>query len=447
MTLECYFSHSWAAEDVPLNVFVWETIADKCLLYVDREGAEGGAYYINRLEELIRKSDVFVSVLAYRTGQQKDDGRPDYRLCCSAASLFEIRLAERARKPRWIIFDDRTGFVPPGSGSDMVVYTPIVADEELHRGGATIRKAGKSWLKSVGRSLKNSATERSRNAALLLDDDAPDAEQVQATVEKGLGGDAGYSRISRIEPFHTDAEAVAILQASSLLVAEVGAPSLRELYGMAHALFIPSIRFMRHDPGAGDIPRLLEGHPGGYQHDLIYAATTADLGAEVSKRAQAMRDSRTPIAEKSAGCAYLRRRLYRKHQLFFSHNLAAGDADLLRLVFDQLESLGVMAWEYRHNNQAGVVWRDELDTALRAATDVAFIFGDEFELSPACSDELKTLLARRAELQSITPFLWGGRIKPNPELANEHHEQLPADKQRAAAVIVDRAVRPLRAKA
>ena len=101
--IEVYLSHSWKIKDVPLNVLVWETIAEDCRLFVDYEGAAGGEYYINRLEEYIRKSDVAVSVLAYREDTVQDDSkRPDYHLKCSPGTLFEIRLSERARKPRWV---------------------------------------------------------------------------------------------------------------------------------------------------------------------------------------------------------------------------------------------------------------------------------------------------------------------------------------------------------
>jgi hypothetical protein len=444
MPLECYFSHSWAPEDVPLNVFVWEAVAGACTLYVDREGAKTGDYFINRLEELIRKSDVFVSVLAYRNVERQNGTWPDYGLSCSPGSLFEIRLAERARKPRWIIYDDRTGFIPPVGSSDKVVYTAVSADEELLRHGETIRAAGEHWLRSVNEGLNHPVTTRSRRATLLVDDQAPDAADVQKAVEQGLRK-AGYMEIDRIEPVHTDAEVVSILQSGSLLVAEVDAPSTRDLYAMAHALFIPSIRFQRDEQKNVEMPRLLDGHPGGYQHDLVLAASRSTLADEVARRATAMRDARAPIVTKEAGCAYLRRSLYRPHRLLFSHNLAVADADLLQLVFARLDELGVRAWEYRHNNQAGVVWKDELQVALQDATDVAFIFGNEYELSAVCADELRTILDRRGrdEIKSITPFLWGGRSRPNPDIADVHHEPLPADKQRAAEVIVDRVVQAL----
>lgn len=441
MQLECYFSHSWSPEDVNLNVFVWETIADACLLYVDREGARGAAYYINRLEELIRKSGVFVSVLAYRNSNSATDPRPDYNLSCSPASLFEIRLAERARKPRWVVYDDRTGFLPHDSHSDQVIYTPISTEEELARGGATIRADGARWLKAVQEALSNDRkSTRSRRAALLLDDDEADVDAVAGTVTRALKR-AGYPETSRIRPEHTDAEAIAILQASSLLVAEIGAPSSREMYGMAHAMFIPTIRFMRQQPA--NMPRLLEGHPGGYQHDLIFVSGSADLGEQVQERAAAMRDPRAALTGIEDGCAYLRSCLYRKHQVFFSHNLGAADAALLANVFHKLHGLGVRAWEYRHNNKAGVDWKQELKSALDQATDVVFILDDDFELSEACTQEIDTIMTRRADIKTITPFLWGSRVRPNPKLSGVHHETLPADKDEAAAVIVDALVQRL----
>lgn len=440
MPLECYFSHSWASQDVALNVIVWETIANACELYVDAEGAETGAYYINRLEELIRKSNVFVSVLAYRVrGHDNPGGRPDYQLSCSAAALFEVRLAERARKPRWVIYDDRTGFVPPAATSDLVVYTPIATAEELQRNGTTLRSEGHQWLQRVGQALRSANPPRNRRAALLIDDRCQDADEVAAATSLALRR-AGYAHVSTIAPVHTDAEMVATLQSSSLLVAEVGAESLREVYGMAHAMFIPTIRFIRSSLAARDLPRLLEGHPGGYQHDLVLGEELAALATEVEKRAEAMRDSRRPITSLSAGCAYLRRRLYRNHRVFFSHNLPAADNDLLKQVFAALDRLGVRAWEYRHNNRAGVVWQEELQLALSEATDVVFILGHEFELSPACVQELDSLLSRRGQLKSLTPFLWGGRERPTPALATLHAESLPNEKQSAARIIVDRLI-------
>jgi hypothetical protein len=437
VALEAYFSHSGREKDVPLNVFVWQTVAQDCVLYVDRDGAEKGAYYINRLEELIRKSDVFISVLAHRANPAASaEARPDYRLECSHWALFEIRLAERARKPRWIVFDDRTFFVPPDTGSDIVVYTPIATLEELARGGRTIRKAGNGWLQRVRDTLSDSARGRARRAALLIDESAADAREIRTILERALR-QAGHGHVVAIDPLHTDAEAIAILQSSGLLVAEMGA-SVSDVYGMAHAMFIPTIRFIRARPEGPDIPRLLNGHPGGYQHDLIFVEDKEVLERELTARANAMRDERRPIEGLNAGCAYLRRPLYRPHRVFFSHNVGTSDADLLSNVFKNLESLGIRAWEYRQNNQAGVVWRDELKTALMDATDVVFVLGNDFELSEVCAQEMKTLMARRAEFRSVTPFLWGGRDRHSPELTGLYHEPLPSDKVAAAEIIVER---------
>ena len=436
--LECYFSHSWKDEDVPLNTAVWETIYKDCELYVDQTGVYQGAYYINRLERLIRRSDVFISVLPYRKREQKEDARGDYTLCCSEYALFEVRLAERARKPRWVIYDEETGFEKPEITSDLVMYTSISAKEELARGALLIREAGEKWLQQVRKVLRKPEPPA---VALLVDESASDAAAVQKAVQRGLK-DAKYKKIVNITTGHTDAEVVAILQASKLLVAEIGAASVGDIYAMAHALFIPSIRFMREN--RGNLPWLLDGHPGGYQHDLIYVTADNDLGAEVKKRAEAMRDSRDPIRGLEEGMAYFRSRQYRDHQLIFSHNLKGEDGELFGLVFDRLKGVGVKAWEYRNKNEAGVEWRPELARQLASATDAAFILASGYELSEICMEELETILAKGSELKSITTFLWGTRQEPNPKLKKFHHQNLPANKQDAADMIVKRLVEVLR---
>ena len=443
MPIETYFSHSWHPEDVKLNLFVWEVIAGDCDLYVDRDGADTGIYYINRLEELIRKSDVFVSVLSYRKkGADDTHLRRDYQLQCAPAALFELRLAERARKPRWIVYDDRTGFTPMQSTSDLVVYTPIDAVEELKRGGRNVHTSGKSWLDNVKKKLKFTDESRSRQAALLIDESQPDAKQTKDELTRALH-DTGYAHITVIEPGHTDAEVIIILQAVGLLVAEIGTTSLGDIYAMAHAMFIPTIRFMRNGQSGSALPRLLDGHPGGYQHDLLICQDVCVLAEEVGKRAQAMRDQRSPIENYEAGCAYLRRHLYRDHNVFFSHNLPDEDADLLNTVFELLQEKGIRAWEYRHNNRAGVVWKDEMETALTDATDVVFIMADGFELSESCTRELDALLSRKGDIRSMLPFFWGNRSLPNPKLSDRHFESLPSDKSHASRIVVERLITEL----
>ena len=96
-----YFSHSWKPQDVDLNLYGWRWLAEKsCDLFVDANEGEKPhyppGYYVNRIEEFIRRCDLFFAVLTYREDGAKDNGG----LRCSPYSLFEIRLAERARRPR-----------------------------------------------------------------------------------------------------------------------------------------------------------------------------------------------------------------------------------------------------------------------------------------------------------------------------------------------------------
>jgi hypothetical protein len=120
---------------------------------------------------------------------------------------------------------------------------------------------------------------------------------------------------------------------------------------------------------------------------------------------------------------------------------------LLEQVFTLLEARGIQAWEYRNNNRSGVIWRDELASALDEATDVVFILAQGFELSEACTAELDTLLDRSQSekpLQRILPFFWGDRNQANPKLKAWHHDKLASDKTRAARFIVDQLESALR---
>src|SRR3954451_22245419 len=95
--LAVYFSQSWRPRDVDLNVRVWNEFSPYCELLVDdpEDSSAEPPYYINRIEELLQRADVFLGVLTYRA---QDSG-----LRCSPYMLFEIRLAERVDLPRLIL--------------------------------------------------------------------------------------------------------------------------------------------------------------------------------------------------------------------------------------------------------------------------------------------------------------------------------------------------------
>ena len=92
-----YLSHSWERSDIELNLWVWERLAPICDLLVDKPETQGEnpPYYINRIEELLRRADAFVAILTYRANENKQGFSGDFALQCSPGSLFEVRLAER----------------------------------------------------------------------------------------------------------------------------------------------------------------------------------------------------------------------------------------------------------------------------------------------------------------------------------------------------------------
>ncbi len=61
--LAVYFSQSWRPRDVDLNVRVWNKISPACKLQVDEpeDSSADPPYHINRIEELLRRSDLFLA--------------------------------------------------------------------------------------------------------------------------------------------------------------------------------------------------------------------------------------------------------------------------------------------------------------------------------------------------------------------------------------------------
>src|SRR4051794_40120415 len=102
--LSVYFSQSWRPLDVDLNVQVWSELAPTHELLVDEpeDASAEPPYYINRIEELLQRADVFLAVLTYRPQKQG--------LQCSPYMVFEIRLAERVAMPRLVLYERKTGF-------------------------------------------------------------------------------------------------------------------------------------------------------------------------------------------------------------------------------------------------------------------------------------------------------------------------------------------------
>jgi hypothetical protein len=436
MKLDVYCSHSWHPEQVELNLAVWEQLHHDCLLYIDKGTRPSSGYHINRLEALIRGCDAFLSILNYRQQEAaQSEAMPDYALHCSEWALFELRLAERARKPRWVIYDDRTRLQPMDTGNDLMKYTAIDEGEVINRVTRSLQIDAARWLRELRESLPLTEIKRLSKAAILLgrgrNKDSQLIDTIRSAVEK-----SGFTNIEVIEDGYTDTDAIRCLQSVGLLVAEVDGEGIDDIYGMAHAMFVPTIRFV--ETRDADLPRLLSGHPGGYQHDLVVGSPSTGLGDEITRRASDMRFRLDPLDGRESGRRYFLSRRYRPHYVFVSHNVDYDDADFIKCAVKTLFGLGVEMFEYRSQNKAGDEWHPQLDKALEEATDAVFIFSNNFENSPICLHELDVLLQKKQDnkLDSVIPFFWGGRHEENYKLKDIHHTELPTSTSEAVDVLV-----------
>jgi hypothetical protein len=314
LRLAVYFSQSWRPRDLDLNVRVWGEFAPTCELLVDEpeDPAANPLSYVNRIEELLQRADLFLPVLTYRP---RDTGPR-----CSPYMLFEIQLAERVDLPRLILYERKTGFRPPQNPRPWECYVPFerAENESLMDDSAwekTILPHVRSWIEWGARHRLPAGYEQPTAAALLLDG-AVDAAAVSA-VRPML--EEHYDRLPEVDPARLGSDGtIHSLRESGLVAAfDVACP----LYVAAHIAGLPAIRMVRGEAGA-PLPWILRTGPGGYEEDIVYWTHPDSLSAQVEPRVLAM--FRLSLAKREGkDMAYLTSKRYRDFLVFVSHNFEA----------------------------------------------------------------------------------------------------------------------------
>jgi hypothetical protein len=261
-----------------------------------------------------------------------------------------------------------------------------------------------------------------------------------STTIRSVLEDEGYTDVREVRETWTDAQVVSTLFSSSLLVADVAEAAVWDLYAMAHALFVPTIRLAQSAVAENNLPWLLRGHPYGYQADLVRWTGEDDLVAAVKERAAAMRDTRRLIGTYDVGRDFLeRRRFSGAHRVFISHNLKGEDRPVIEGIIGALRTRAISCWEYRSENRSGDTWRVQMQKELDDATHGVVILSDGYDVSTPCDDELTALVQKRAIL---LPFFYGKRMAPNPKIdrLGLHIEPLKSDPAEAGAQVAARVV-------
>jgi hypothetical protein len=415
--LAVYFSQSWRPRDVDLNVHIWNEFSPSWELLVDEpdDPSADPPYYINRIEELMRRADVFLAVLTYRpqpTG-----------LCCSPYMQFEIRLAERIDMPRLVLYERKTRFRPPQYQRPWECYVPFdraeresLMDDSMWE--RTILPRIRSWTEWCALHRLPSGYEQSTTAVLLLDG-AVDPDAVRA-VRPVL--ESQYDRILECEPAKQSSDAaIRNLREAGLVAAfDLASP----LYAAAHIAGLPSIRMLRGEAGAQP-PWIVRFGPGGYEEDIVYWTSPDTLPGQVNPRVQAM--FRLSVAKRDqSSIAYLTSKRYRDFFVFVSHNLKPPDDLLVRRICELLRTHNVAAFEYNDRNRAGIEWRSAMEESLRKATHFVALVSPTYDQSPTCTEEIEAVLARDNAVK-ILPFKVLGRQLPHPRLTGLQNQALGSE--------------------
>lgn len=447
-TLAAYFSHPWKTHTA-LSIVLWERLAGTCHLLLDRPiqkiHEKSPPYFINRIESLLQRSDVFVACLPFSdtTSTHPDESRSDWHLRCSPYILFEIRMAERVDLPRFIIYDPRSGFQPPESPGPHARYVPGRLNELSRRvelgAGITILDAIDEWKRWIETSVRPAIERDLFRCGILI---AKDHSAVIGSVRDATRH-AGFDHpLDLTGPYRNDAELIQSLRTLRLLVVDVSDSALLPIYQMAHTLLVPSIR-LHVAPGPDSdqhLPAILRGHRAGYQNDLLRLNACDELKHDVSLRAAAVVEDATPIVGVEDGRTEIQRRSLKQHMVFLSHNLKPEQRALVESILSAFRERGLAFWEYEDRNQAGEDWRANLDQALQQMTHFVALESTTYDQSPMCVREMQ--LAKQREMQGlveIRAFRVSERGSPTVELRNEGrtHQLLPESASAAALAITN----------
>ena len=437
--LAIYISHSWRPRDVELNLQVWQELADDCELLVDVPEQPGAnpPYYINRIEELLRRTDLFLGVLTYRDPRPGGFTNQDTHLKCSPYSLFEIRLAERAEIPRLILYERSTGFRPPRTVRAWESY--IVFD----RGQRESSPEQRQWLTVVQPKIqqwkswamdhrKPASYEQSTSAVLVgVSELGQSLDVVQNCAREG-----GYEPVLCEPQRLRSSEAMRMLREAGLVIAEFAAPDMRvqQLCAATHALSLPAIRMLHGESKNAEVPWLLKGDPGGYQNDIVAWQNADELPAILNPHILAM-FRLSPALRDIEGSDYLQSKRYSQFFVFISHTLKPPHRALVEHLYSLLKERHITPFEYHEVNAAGIDWRESLKESLKKTTHFVALLSPDYEVSQTCTYELETVLARGSEV-TILPFMVGGRSVPNPKLSNMENALLSNPDPVANAQIV-----------
>lgn len=454
-SLSVYLSHSWSDVDLPLNLLLWKHLAGPCHLLIDKPAPTSEAtkpYFISRIETLIRRAHLFVACVPiqpeHKRGKRVPSASGDWRYPrCSPYILFELRQAERANLPCFVLYDEGSLFQPPDHPPRHVKYVArnFAELKALLRDGvedSELLSDLDHWLKEVVENFPAHAALTSRKTAFLLPDESKSGA-LREVISQALDAGSLEEPSDLAAQFTTDAELFHVLRNLRLLVADISRPELLPLYHVAHSLLVPTIRIHPAKPDGyvtddQFLPALLRGHPAGFQMDLLSGQAPEKTLEWMSDRAVAITRGTEPIVGEDEGCVLLYERTYpRKHFIFISHEQRPNDRKLVDAIVREGRKQGMTIWEYLDDNQAGASWRVPLNMALEKMTHMVLLLSPDYEKSLGCHDEWKFALERLDRVKPF-PFLTGGRAQPIVEIRDREiaHKNLVNGPEEDALLVV-----------
>lgn len=420
-TLLAYFSHSYRADDRPVNLFFWELFSQEGIFFtVDPKSDK---FVVPHLERMMRYSDCLIAVVTRRLEKIYKIGEvvlpnPQSIWTHSPYIAFENYLAELAEKPRLI-------FVESGLDANIFGTSDIVHMFER----TTLGKKKKDFRDMVHsfadkarayKSYKGRVLKLTGKAGILIDTDSENdsySPQTISDIQSALSV-GGYTSEVLSPRFVNAQDFIRKLADLELIVTEVRSPFVTSsALAFIQAKALPCIRIAKLKQNESktqlELPRFLKDYEVGDIEPIITWTEKDKLIFEIFSCLSKFQQTRTLLDTLEQGRQYFLSAGRKPARIFISnpHSLNPFALELVK----GFQAVNIRFFQYQASMRIGKAWKEELDRELQEFDIFVALINDDYHDSQWCQLELSTAFDRwnKKEVQ-VLPYI----VKPTrlPEL-------------------------------
>lgn len=436
--LQAYFSHSYRAEERPVNLFFWHLFSANGFFFTVDPKSE--RLFVPYLEWLMRASDCFIAVVTRRVVQEENLKNVAPLTQHSPYIEFENRLSIRSGKPRLVFVENGLEAGLFGAPNEVHVFDRDTLDKRAN--------LYSRWVQDFAKAVRDYKLYSDRQimftrkaGVMLAENSEVYSPKVMKLIEDVLRG-GGFTATPIPAHIADDQLLVRQLSEVDLIVTETREPFVTSAaQAFAHAKFVPAIRLSAHQKGESqqlfELPEIITyGYAIGDIEPIVNWQTEDDLVSELLRYMRKFQQARTLLGNYEAGKKYFMRAGRRDARVFISNAHTLNDVALA--LVNSLKAVSIQCFHYMDSMRIGASWKGELDRELENFDLFIALIDKEYHFSHWCQYELEFAFKRWQKKDvTILPYVLSNT--PLPELIKDDIQcaVLPSMSLEIIATIVD----------